>query len=182
MEKEEVAQQPARKRFWSSDKILSLSAMLISVGTLMVLVYQTELIRKQQYASALPNLEIWRSRGKDYYRLIITNTGVGPAFVQKVVSRVKGKDYEMDLPHFYYEHFDQVGDTLEFISSNIVPGRVIQPGKEINMIDVQQSPVDASGWLAFMDRDSVELRITYRSIYGETWTCSNLDLIPRKED
>lgn len=182
MEKEETAPQPMRKQFWSSDKILSISAMLISIGTLMVLVYQTELIRKQQFASALPNLEIWRSRGKDYYRLIITNTGVGPAFVERVVTRVKGKDYEMDVPEFYYDHLDLVGDTLEFISSNIVPGRVIQPGKEINMIEVQQSPEDASGWLDFMDRDSVELRITYRSIYGETWTCSNLNLIPRKED
>ncbi len=39
-----------------SDKILSLSAMFISICTLVVFLYQTNLIRKQQYMSVYPHL------------------------------------------------------------------------------------------------------------------------------
>ena len=47
-----------KKKFWSSDKFLSLLAFLISLGTFSTFAYQTYLIQKQQYASTMPYLSI----------------------------------------------------------------------------------------------------------------------------
>ncbi len=58
------------KKFWNADKIISLSAFVVSIATLLALMYQIrlsgkqnelaqrqqELVRKQQYASVLPYL------------------------------------------------------------------------------------------------------------------------------
>lgn len=43
---------------WNLDKTLSLMAFLISLGTFFLLYYQTNLTRKQQYASVFPYLEL----------------------------------------------------------------------------------------------------------------------------
>ncbi|MGB5387768.1 MAG: hypothetical protein WBN20_13370, partial [Eudoraea sp.] len=43
---------------WNSDKILSLSAMSISVLTLIIFIYQTNLMSKQNYLSILPYVQI----------------------------------------------------------------------------------------------------------------------------
>ena len=48
---------PVSKKFWSSDKFLSLLTFLISIGTFSTFVYQTYLIQKQQYANVLPYLQ-----------------------------------------------------------------------------------------------------------------------------
>lgn len=47
-----------KKRFWNTDKLMSFLAILLSVGTLLVFIYQTNLIRKQQYAAVYPYLEM----------------------------------------------------------------------------------------------------------------------------
>jgi hypothetical protein len=48
---------PVSKKFWSSEKFLSLLAFLLSIGTFSTFAYQTCLIQKQQYANVLPYLQ-----------------------------------------------------------------------------------------------------------------------------
>ena len=85
---------------WSSDRWLSLLAIIASLGTLFTVAYQTDLIRKQQYASVLPYLEIWNSTGGDSYRLILLNNGIGPAFVEGVNIYYRDTIYQMDPANF----------------------------------------------------------------------------------
>ena len=42
----------------NTDRVVSLSAMLIGLGSLFIIVYQTALLREQQAASALPYLMV----------------------------------------------------------------------------------------------------------------------------
>lgn len=88
-------QLPVRwdQRFWNSDKIISLSAFVISIATLLALMYQirlsgeqNELVRKQQYASVLPYLaiQVGTNNGSELFRLTLKNNGVGPAFIDEI--------------------------------------------------------------------------------------------------
>ena len=55
-----------KKITWNADKVLSISAFVVSIATLLALLYQVrlaqnqvELVRKEQKASVLPYIEIW---------------------------------------------------------------------------------------------------------------------------
>ena len=55
-----------KKINWNADKILSISAFVVSIATLLTLLYQVqlaqnqvELVRVEQKASVLPYIEIW---------------------------------------------------------------------------------------------------------------------------
>ncbi|MDZ7897109.1 MAG: hypothetical protein U5N85_03645 [Arcicella sp.] len=47
-----------KPQFWNADKIVSLSAILISLATMTIYLYQTHLIGKQQNASVMPYLRM----------------------------------------------------------------------------------------------------------------------------
>jgi len=40
-----------KQPFWNNEKLLGISALLVSTMSLIVFVYQTDLLRKQQYMS-----------------------------------------------------------------------------------------------------------------------------------
>ena len=64
----------------NTDKILGLSAMLISICTLIVFLYQTNLIKKQQYMSVYPYLTLGNNGSFTAdYEYSLTNNGIGPA-------------------------------------------------------------------------------------------------------
>ncbi|MBT8223808.1 MAG: hypothetical protein KJN96_11640, partial [Eudoraea sp.] len=54
-----------RKINWNSDRILGLSAMSISFITLVIFIYQTNLMSKQNYLSILPYLQLSTSNDSE---------------------------------------------------------------------------------------------------------------------
>jgi len=106
-----------KKKFWTSEKILGLSAMFMSAATLVVLLYQTNLMRKQQYMSVYPYLEMM---GHGFpgpnYRYTLTNNGVGPALIKKVSVHHQDKVYEEDIANYIRKIIPaKVKDSLDFI-------------------------------------------------------------------
>ena len=55
----------AKKIKWNSERILSLSAMSISFITLIIFIYQTNLMSKQNYLSILPYLQLSTSNDSE---------------------------------------------------------------------------------------------------------------------
>ncbi|MFK7952828.1 MAG: hypothetical protein AB8B73_08270 [Ekhidna sp.] len=160
---------------WSSDRWLSLVAIIASMGTLFTVVYQTNLIRKQQYASVLPYLEMWNSSNQDSYRLVLANNGIGPAFVEDVKIHFEDSTYQMD-PAIFLREVISKEDTINRVRhSNISRGRLIPAGKQINLIEVENDSVNAGKlWYWFSAnngalKDGPEVEIVYRSIYEERW-------------
>ena len=75
---EQLGISTGKKKFWSSDKFLSLLAFLISIGTFFTFAYQTYLIQKQQYANTMPYLSIenYRDGTQAYYNYKIGITNI----------------------------------------------------------------------------------------------------------
>ena len=71
---------------WNSERILSLSAMSISIMTLVIFIYQTNLMSKQNDLSILPYLQVSTSNNSEgnSYLLSVQNHGVGPAIIESV--------------------------------------------------------------------------------------------------
>ena len=169
---------------WSSDRWLSMVAIFASMGTLFTIVYQTNLIRKEQYASVLPYLEMWNSnpgkQGESYIYLLMNN-GIGPAFIKEVKVHYKDSVYIGDPYSFVYHVIQPEDSIINFFYSNIKKGRLIPAGEIIELVGVKKDTINApilKRW--FSQTESLEVEIIYESVYGERWSARGTANEPTK--
>lgn len=157
---------------WSPDRWLSVVAIIASLGTLFTIIYQTNLIRKQQYASVLPYLEMLNSWQGSSYRLVLTNNGVGPAFIENMRIIYGDSTFQSDPANFLNNVVKN--DEISFSYSNLTKGRLIPPGENIYLLEGNDSISSIKLWSWFSGSDTTrvvnpEIEINYSSVYGETW-------------
>jgi hypothetical protein len=166
----------------NSDRLFGIAAFLISMGTFFVYIYEARLLQKQQYASALPYLELWNSRpSAGIYKLQLINNGVGPAFIKEVKVHYKGKVYKGDHVRFYHTAIPR-HERVPFLSSNIPVGRVIPAGRSVDIISLDGPPADAKRVSDLFGEDKAKIEIVYSSVYDETWRLIGLEGTPQKLD
>ena len=191
------------KKFWNADKIISLSAFVVSIATLLALMYQIslsgeqnelaqrqqELVRKQQYASVLPYLElrIGTNNGNRLFEFMLYSNGVGPAFIEEVRTIYDGQVYLGPPSSFYREVIlPDDKDTISLGISSIYEGNLIPSGRETAMLtayDYSSTPADRDRLLAWFGRPTDEpelarVEIIYSSVYGERWIVRGVGAIP----
>ncbi len=179
-----------KKIKWNSDKLLSLSAMSISFITLMIFVYQTNLMSKQNYLSILPYLSISISNNPadDTFKLELENYGVGPAIIESVTCIYKDKKY--DLSDYGDELFTFLKakapelDSIKSISySTLDKGLAIPVNTAHSILEVVDSSSDyllIRNALGRLLEEGLHYEIVYRSIQDERWLISNNTRGPEK--
>ena len=181
-----------KKKFWTSEKLLGLSALLVSLFTLVVFIYQTNLIRKQQYMAVYPYLELGNYSPESLeYKYTLTNKGVGPALIKSVEVRDRmGKSY--NSIHEYLCNKLHTSDSVWTYRADIYEGRLISAEEEIilfGLFDEEQArsrgiPKNTTkGAIKLhhtLNSNDLVIKITYESIYGESWTISKNSKIPVK--
>lgn len=169
---------------WNSDKIVSISAILISLMTLVVSWYQTSIIRQQQRLSVLPYLSLGnQGTGSARYKFMLKNDGIGPAFVEDVYINYRGKKYRMDLPVFLHKHIPEREKLNKISHSNISPGNMIPAGVQIDIFAVQNSQPNANKLITLLKKlrkEGLEMVIIYKSVYEERWKLSSQGRMPEK--
>lgn len=169
------------KQFWNSEKLLSLTAMLISVCTLFVFVYQTNLIREQQYKSVFPYLELgnFGSYTKDY-GFFLSNRGIGPAMIQSIEIHYKDSVYQEDLAKFL-RHYITEEDSIYYTHSNITPGSLIPADERVILANINRKDIEMGIRLFnIINQEELDIIIEYESIYGERWRISYHEGAPQK--
>jgi hypothetical protein len=68
----------------------------VGVGSLVIILIQTQIMREQQRASVLPYLAIAVQSSAETTGLAVRNAGIGPAILDDVRVRYKGKDFVGD--------------------------------------------------------------------------------------
>ncbi|MFD2586618.1 hypothetical protein ACFSQJ_06730 [Croceitalea marina] len=163
-----------KKSFWSSEKIMSTSAVVISILTLAVFIYQTNLIRKEQHTAVFPYLELGHSGIQtDFYRFTLENKGIGPAIITDVKLHYEKKEVEERLAVFISKKRDSVKYAFNY--DDIYINRFITAGEEITLISPDTLSKKASSFFEKILLDeNLDLEITYESIYGDSWKISKL--------
>jgi hypothetical protein len=168
-------------RLPNSDRLFGVAAFLISMGTFFVYIYEARLLQKQQYASALPYLEMWNSGGNLNYRLLLVNNGVGPAFIEEIRVHYQGKVYKMDHVAFYNKVRGRA-DTFNIINTNLKPGQVIPAGREIELFKSMGSPQGGENLRRLFGDNKAQIEIVYASVYEEKWRVKGLQDPPQQYD
>lgn len=176
-------QKVKKKITWTTDKIMSTSALFISVLSLVGLMYQSylareenKLIQMQQSASVLPYLHQWYSEYQDTYRLIVGNKGVGPAFIKHVeitLDSTKKFDNTNDLFSEIFRTTEGF-DTIPHNMSNLVTGFVLPANQDISLIVIENKQ-NINVVKSVLNQRQIDFKIVYEDVYGTQWQLSNLN-------
>ncbi len=172
------------KKFWNSDKIIGLLAIFISLGTLFVLIFQTNLMNEQKHQSVLPYMILFNRNSSSEAAIMIQNRGVGPAIIESNKILYDGATYEMDFQEFFIDK--KILDTLNlngYGSNTLKPGMLIMAGEEYRLFSVDSSKKDQNKLSQLMRKlreKGFEFEIIYTSIYDEKWKVTSRQRIPVK--
>ncbi len=170
------------KKKWNSERLLSLTAMSMSFFTLVIFIYQTNLMSKQNYLSILPYLAISTSHNasEQTFELSLDNYGVGPAIIESVKMVFKDKrydlvDYNNDLFTFLAEMAPAMDSIKNYSFSSLDKGTAIPVNYKYNILKVK-SPKDYQIITSSLDsllKEGLYYEIIYRSIQDERWLIHN---------
>ncbi|MDB4293092.1 hypothetical protein N9954_06745 [Maribacter sp.] len=175
----------AKKRFWTSDRIVSFSAISISLFTLLVFARQTSIIEKQSRLSALPylNIETGYNPDEDYITLTLNNYGVGPAIIEEMKISYEGKTFEMDFASFLQTDFFQNDSIAVLSSASIDKGLAIPANSERIAVKFGGSGdryIKAGKFLRKLEKNDFDYEIIYSSIYEDKWRIRKSEDIPEE--
>lgn len=171
-----------KKIDWTAEKIMSTSALFISVISLIALLYQSylareenKLIQQQQSASVLPHLSQWFSNTSNGFKVIFGNKGVGPAFIKEVKLEMKDTTfYNTDhlVNHILKTIYKRDSISIPASTSTFSDGYVLPANEAIEIIVIKK-PEHIKIFRNFLDKSDLEYTITYADVYGAEWTLSN---------
>ena len=180
------------KTKWNSERILSLSAMSISFITLMIFIYQTNLMSRQNDLSILPYLQVSYSANSELntYTISLKNHGVGPAIIESALLEYKGKRYQLeDYNDDLYGLLAQLAPSLDSIviksTSTLNKGIALPANTTYILFRVYDSPEAyriITENLYRLENEGLSYEIVYKSIQGERWVIKTDSEGPEKLD
>ncbi|WP_339869627.1 hypothetical protein [uncultured Algoriphagus sp.] len=176
---------PKQKSIWNADKIIGLSAVVVSLAACLLIAYQTFLMREQQLLSVLPHLSIGNEASyTPNFRFVLSNHGIGPATIEDVRIRYKGEDVAaQDLASFFIQNSQELQALNNVFHSNVFPGMLIPAGFDIAIFEVINSKADAEKLHEIINsfyEEGLSFEIVYTSVYGERWKITESSLAPEK--
>ncbi|NAS11958.1 hypothetical protein [Poritiphilus flavus] len=179
----------------SADRIVSVSAIIVSIFTLLMIFYQTSLTRRHQRASVMPSLEIGYSTKKKNDRLNesiwVSNKGLGPAFLEKISIIEDGQTLNMD-PYEFLSKTPARTEVTYF--DKLYPGRIIPANEGITTFEKVTDSTSQiiignifkfsfkTGQTTNDGSERALIEIIYKSVYGEKWKIRSDQSTPAKID
>jgi hypothetical protein len=151
------------RAFWRDPQwVITIVAVLASVGALALGAYTAMLQRRHDSASVWPHLELGITFTPMTAGMQVTNSGIGPAIVQSVRVLVDARPTQ-SWPEVFKALLDSPARKY---SSSSVGDRVIRAGETVDWfkLPAEAMPQDIQARLA-----RVVIEICYASVYDEHW-------------
>jgi hypothetical protein len=185
----------------STDRVVSLTALLVGLGSLFIIVYQTYLMRESQAASAMPYVMISLMSNDRQTYIVVRNSGVGPALIEDV--RIHHGDRVLATdPYDFYLAERGLDHSAGLSVDKLIPGRLISAGESIltlgwevegasegrgellGLFDIGEVP---KSWYEELGvppsgPDKAIIEITYTSVYGDRWRVTSDKVVPQPLD
>ncbi len=181
------------KKKFNTDRILGVSAMLISILTLVIFIYQTDIMRVQSKLSVKPRLDFTLNQsGNDSIMVlqeVLENKGLGPAIIDSIYFVYGNTHHEVGVESFLEENLPK---TLEygFLKQHAFFGRgtTLAPNEERAIFTYHVPVTKVDSLFAYLgitdeDDDPFTIEVIYTSIYeDELWKVTTDESIPERLD
>ena len=162
---------------------ISIAATVVSLCALATTIYQTHILKQQQYAAVWPRLEIrhtWNN-SDNIYKLNLENTGIGPAIIQEVKIQYDNKFYKDfgDLALAISKKNKLNDQDSYWDKSDLLPLSVLSQQQNKQLLFIGEKEHFKSFVTAL---DSIQVIITYESLYGDTWQINYPKISHKKID
>ena len=163
----------------NTDKIIGLSAMLISLLTLIIFIYQTNLMREQSRLSVTPriafNTSLDTPDSTSIFSYYITNKGLGPAIIESIEIIHEDKRYQLNFQDFVKNAFPKFNDYGIIIQNmSLVSGVTLSQSESIKFFTFKFDVRNRDSFFKYLKvKDDgglpFDIEVIYSSIYGEKW-------------
>ena len=163
---------------FNSDRIISYSAIVVALASMVVSVWQGAETRKHNRLSVRPRIGISFDVSHTSWGYSVKNNGLGPAIVTGKVISVDGDDVSRGGFSGYEGLYDKLElNDFRIRENSIGPGTTIQSGEVEPLIQFRFDEMDEIQKQAFIQSmyHRISIKIEYRSMYNEDFVCS----IPR---
>lgn len=158
-----------QKRFdW--DRVVAMSALLVSVATVAFLGYQTVIMRAQIEAAVWPHIQIGTSCCRDGFHIDVQNKGVGPAIIKYAVVKVDGKPMRTWREALTALLHNDPGD----YDTDALSRRVLAANDTVRALDVK-SPDLAVKIAGEAGKGRLTGELCYCSVLEECWRATTYD-------
>ncbi|NOX88762.1 MAG: hypothetical protein GXO77_07030 [Calditrichaeota bacterium] len=156
----------------STDTIVSLSAIIIALASIVVTTWQGIETRKHNRLSVRPRLEIIFESGKNSFGYVLMNNGLGPAIITGKKIFVDGKEINYTGFSGYDEFIDKLGlNDRDLSHSGIYSGKTIRASERKNIFRIYLNERDDLKKLLPKIYSRVRIEISYKSMYNEPFIC-----------
>ncbi|MEM9076753.1 MAG: hypothetical protein AAGC43_06930 [Bacteroidota bacterium] len=174
----------------STDRLLGISAMVISILTLVIFIYQTDIMRVQSKLSVKPRLDFTTNQGSIdslvHFQEVIENKGLGPAIIDSIYFKYKNKAYALNPKEFIEAHFPKLLEYGYFAQrASLGRGTTLTPEEErsIFIYKFHDEKWDSIFNYLGMEEDDdwpFSLEVIYTSIYeDELWQVNSNESVPK---
>ena len=163
------------RKIWNMNTLLAITALFVSVMTLIIFIRQTNIMDQQSRHSVMPYLILeWNSNEADTLITIqIENHGVGPAVISKRTFYYQGETHDMEFRDFLSESIPEMEDVRVLSSASLEPGFSIAAGEHREIITVGGDLKSYRTFSEIMENltenSDFNYDIRYESIYEDSW-------------
>ena len=156
--------------------------MLISLLTLIIFIYQTNIMRVQSRLSVSPRLTFFTSEdAKDSVLQIsteIVNKGMGPAIIESIHIIHEGKEYDLDFGKFFEEIYPGLKNFGSLTQSMTMSrGSTLSPNEVNRFFTYKILPSKVEELMQYLGVKEGDvpftIEVVYSSVYNEKWKTSN---------
>ncbi|HHH50098.1 MAG TPA: hypothetical protein ENK52_03875 [Saprospiraceae bacterium] len=155
----------------SSDKLLAISAIIVSISALFVSAYQVKVLSMQKDAAVWPYIRIEVSWGPEYYTIKISNQGIGPGIIKNISFDLKDTSFtRIDyLANYCLSQLeDSIVSKTSYSYSNIESnGTALIAGESVKILNFKGDMRKIQN--ALRDLGEMNLSIEYCSVYNKCW-------------
>jgi hypothetical protein len=169
----------ALKKTWNVDKILSVSAIVVSTCALVVSILQTRIMQTQQEKSVWPHVgwyikSGWQSDSTGSFSIKVVNKGIGPALIKDVTLVLDGQKYGSDQLRVVIEKIGQ--QAISNVREEQCAQTVLLPNDTLTYFEVanEKQAYDIAKIFAknYEGKTRLDIIIQYSDVYGNEFVSS----------
>ena len=169
--------KPGKINRINTELVIAIAALVISLFTVCIYVYQANIMAKQHKDSVWPHIYYGKSLNEiEGFNIKIMNKGIGPAIIKSLEIKSDDLSYQSWSELLAYHELDSL---YRYCSS--ISGTVLLPGEEMAIFGI---PNYIEGRKLWNTVGNLNIDIDYCSIHDDCWRTNGPDTfeieLPRK--